>query len=233
MHRANGFITAEIALLQELADNLVFGLHAIRTRQERNAMRADLNRILLQTVQAIAATLEKRDPYTAGHQQRVSELATAIATEIGLTEEQIEGVRLGAIIHDIGKIYVPAEILNRPGALSAAEFALVKSHPQVGFDIIKDVQFPWPIQEMVLQHHERLDGSGYPHGLSGADISLEARILAVADVVESINSHRPYRPSLGMGNALEEIRVGAGKLYDALVVQACLDLIARNGLPWR
>lgn len=225
-----GFLPREISILEELAGDIAFGLQTIRTRLERDSMRNRLSHVLLQTVQAIAATVEKRDPYTAGHQQRVSHIAARIATELGLTEEQVEGVRLGGIIHDIGKIYVPAEILSRPGKLSKMEFELIQTHPQVGYDIIKEVEFPWPIQEMVLQHHERLDGSGYPAGLKGDWICLEARILAVADVVESINSHRPYRAALGLQAALDEIRKGAGRLYDPGVVEVCVALLEREGL---
>jgi putative nucleotidyltransferase with HDIG domain len=183
-----------------------------------------LKKVLLQAIQAIAQIGEKRDPYTAGHQRRVAELAMAIAGELKLTQHQMEGIRLAALIHDIGKIYVPAEILNRPGKLTESEFDFIKLHPQVGFDIIKDIDFPWPIGEMVLGHHERLDGSGYPNGLKGDQVSLDCRILSVADVVEAMMSHRPYRPALGTEAALNEIKKNKGKLYDAKVVNACVKL---------
>ncbi len=184
---------------------------------------------LLCTIGAITSTVEKRDPYTAGHQDRVSAIAVAIAREMALDEERIEGLRIGAQVHDIGKISVPSEILNRPGKLTAAEFAVIKAHPETGYDIVKDVDFPWPIARMVLEHHERLDGSGYPGGLRGDEILLEARIIAVADVVESMTSHRPYRPGLGLDVALAEITLKRGTHFDAQVVDACLRVIDRQG----
>ena len=156
-------------------------------------------------IQAMALTVETRDPYTAGHQHRVSDLARAIAQEMGLPEDQVDGLRMAGIVHDLGKIGVPAEILSKPTQLSDLEMGLLKIHPQVSYDILKDIDFPWPVAQIVFQHHERIDGSGYPLGLSGEDIYLEARILAVADVVEAIASHRPYRPAQGIDKALEEI----------------------------
>lgn len=196
---------------------------------ERKRIGESLQRSLVQTIQAIAVTIEKRDPYTAGHQQRVAELATAIAAEMGLPEEQREGLRLGALIHDIGKIYVPAEFLNRPGRLSGAEFDIIQSHPVMGHDIVKGIEFPWPVAEMVVQHHERLDGSGYPKGLKGDEILLEARILAVADVVEAMASHRPYRAALSLDEALTEIESHRNTRYDPVVVDACLKLFRQDG----
>jgi putative two-component system response regulator len=185
--------------------------------------------MLEQTIQAIALTIEKRDPYTAGHQMRVAELAVALARELGLPQEQIEGLRLGGMIHDLGKIYLPAEILSRPGRLTETEFALVKTHSEVGGEIMRHVEFPWPVTEMILQHHERQDGSGYPKGLRGDQILIEARILAVADVVEAMASHRPYRAALGIQNALDEIRRGAGLVYDPEISAACLRLFETGG----
>jgi putative nucleotidyltransferase with HDIG domain len=190
--------------------------------------RAAYRRMLDQTIAAIAMTIEKRDPYTAGHQVRVAHLAVAIARKLGLEPERIEGLRLGATIHDIGKIYLPAEILSRPGRLSETELALVRTHAEVGLEIIRDVEFPWPIGMMIHQHHERCDGSGYPCGLAGDEILLEARILCVADVVEAMAAHRPYRAALGIGKALTEIRTGRGTLYDAPVVDACLALFEED-----
>ena len=187
-----------------------------------------LARALEDTIQAIATTIEAHDPYTAGHQQQVSRLAAAMAREMGLDDARVAGVKRGGEIHDIGKIYIPAEILNRPGQLSDIEFALVKTHPQVGYDIIKDINFPWPIAAMILQHHERLDGSGYPSGLKGDTILLEAKILAVADVVEAMMNHRPYRPALGLDAAIEEIGRSSGRLFDPAAVDACTRLL-RNG----
>jgi putative nucleotidyltransferase with HDIG domain len=191
--------------------------------------RSQYRRMLEQTIQAIALTIEKRDPYTAGHQVRVSGLATAMAQEMGLDGERVEGLRLGGMIHDIGKIYLPAEILSRPGRLTDAEFTLIKTHSEVGSDIIAHVEFPWPVAQMILQHHERLDGSGYPKGQRGSEILLEARILAVADVVEAMASHRPYRPAVGIDQALEEIRLGRGRLYDPDVVDVCQRLFRDLG----
>jgi PAS domain S-box-containing protein/putative nucleotidyltransferase with HDIG domain len=187
-----------------------------------------LQRALQGVIQAIATTIEKRDPYTAGHQQTTARLATAIATEMGWAPDRIEGLRLGAMIHDIGKIYVPAEILSRPGALTESEFKIIKAHPSVGYDIVKDVEFPWPVAAMILQHHERLDGSGYPAGLVGDEIIPEARILSVADVVEAITSHRPYRPALGVEVGLAEILKFRGTLFEPAVVDACVRIIREH-----
>ncbi|HKI61184.1 MAG TPA: HD-GYP domain-containing protein, partial [Mariprofundaceae bacterium] len=179
---------------------------------------------LVETVEAIAATVEMRDPYTAGHQRRVAELARAIAVELGMDEQLIHGIFLAGVVHDLGKIGIPAEILSYPGRFSDVQLAMVRQHAQIGFDILKDIHFPWPIAQMVLQHHERMDGSGYPQGLKGKDILPEARIMAVADVVEAMASHRPYRAGLGLDIALEEIEKNAGRLYDSKVAGACLRL---------
>lgn len=191
-----------------------------------------LKRTLEQTVGALSITVEVRDPYTAGHQRRVAQLACAIAREIGLPEEQIEGIHVAGTLHDIGKIYVPPEILNKPGRITKVEFSLIKTHPQVGHDILEKIEFSWPVARIVHQHHERLDGSGYPLGLSGEDILLEAKILAVADVVEAMSSHRPYRPALGMEKALMEISRNRGILYDSNVVDACLELFQQREFPF-
>jgi PAS domain S-box-containing protein len=196
--------------------------------KERHASAEKLEKILLQTIGAIAATVEARDPYTAGHQQRVAILASAIAREMALAGEIVHGISLAASIHDLGKIRVPAEILSKPGRLNPIEYELVKGHAQTGYDILKDIQFPWPIAQMVMQHHERLDGTGYPQGLKGEQILIEARILAVADVVEAMSSHRPYRPGLGVDAALEEIGKHRGILYDPLVVDSCIALFRDN-----
>jgi len=185
---------------------------------------------LVGTIGAITRTVEARDPYTAGHQERVAVIAVAIAREMRLAEDVVEGLRFGARMHDIGKIRVPGEILNRPGKLTAAEFALIKAHPETGYDIVKDVDFPWPVGRMLLEHHERLDGSGYPRGLKGEEILLEARIIAVADVVEAMTSHRPYRPALGLDLALAEITLKRGTHFDAQAVDACLRVAERGEL---
>lgn len=183
-----------------------------------------LHQALEGAIQAMALTIEIRDPYTAGHQRRVSKLSCAIAKEMGLPEDQIEGIRVAGDIHDIGKIYVPAEILSKPGQITAIEYGIIKTHPQVGYDILKTIKFPWPVAQIVLQHHERLDGSGYPLGLSGDQILKEAKILIVADIVEAMSSHRPYRPAQGIDKALEEIIQHKGLSYDPEVVDACVKL---------
>jgi len=188
-----------------------------------------LRKALGGTVQAIASVVETKDPYTAGHQRRVADLARAMGTELGLSPDQIEGLRMAGIIHDIGKISVPAEILSTPRRLTPIEFSLIKMHSQSGYDILKDVDFPWPIARMVLEHHERMDGSGYPHGLKGDQALLESRILSVADVVEAMASHRPYRAGLGIEAALAEIEANRGILYDLFVVDACLKLFREKG----
>jgi len=229
----------EVALLTELAEDLAFGIVTLRTRDERERLEAAehegaerLKRALLGTIQAVAVTVEKRDPYTAGHQQRVARLAVAIARELGWPPDQIEGVRLGGMIHDIGKIYVPAEILNRPGKLSELESGIIKRHPEVGYEILAGVELPWPVAQIILQHHERLDGSGYPKGLKGDQIIPEARLLAVADSVEAMAAHRPYRAALGLEAGLEEIRQQRGTLYDADMVDACLRVLRERGFSF-
>lgn len=189
----------------------------------------NLRKSLEGIIQAMALTVETRDPYTAGHQRRVADLACSIATELGLSEEQINGIRFSGLIHDLGKISVPAEILSKPGRINELEFNLIKSHPQVGYDILRKIEFPWPIAQIVLQHHERIDGSGYLQGLSGQDILMEARVLAVADIVEAMASHRPYRPALGVDKALEEISQNKGILYDPCAAEACSKVFAEKG----
>jgi PAS domain S-box-containing protein len=180
-----------------------------------------LRETLIATVNTLASTIEMRDPYTAGHQRRVTILACAIAEEMGLTEDQFDGLRMAGLIHDLGKINVPAEILSKPGRINEIEFSIIRYHPQICHDILRTIELPWPVAQIVLQHHERLDGSGYPQGLKGDEIMLEAKILAVADVVEAMSSHRPYRPALGVTLALEEITKNRGILYEPAVVDAC------------
>ena len=197
---------------------------AFQNITERKESVGKLQKALEATVQAMAVTVETRDPYTAGHQRRVADLARSIAAEIGLSDHRVEGLYMAAVIHDIGKISVPAEILSKPTKLTDIEFSLIKTHSQAGYDILKDIEFPWPIARIILEHHERMNGSGYPRGLTGSELLLESRILAVADVVESMASHRPYRPSLGTGAALEEITKNRGVLYDPQVVDVCLHL---------
>ncbi|WP_028582656.1 cache domain-containing protein [Desulfogranum japonicum] len=199
--------------------------------------RDDLHASLEETVSSLASTAENRDPYTAGHQQRVDRLACAIAKNLGLPPEQIEGLHIAALLHDIGKITLPFEYLAKPTSLNKDERAIIRHHPEVGYNILKTIHFPWPVAEIVYQHHEVLDGSGYPRGLTDQDILLEAKILAVADVVEAMSSHRPYRPSLGIEKAMDEIRKGRGVRYHAPSVDSCLYLIQEkkingNGDDW-
>jgi PAS domain S-box-containing protein len=200
-----------------------------KAQDERDHVLKRLRKTLGTMIQAMAAAVETRDPYTSGHQRRVSDLARSIAAQMKLPSDQIDGIRMAASIHDLGKISIPAEILSMPRKLSELEFELVKTHPQAGYDIIKDIDFPWPIANIILQHHERIDGSGYPNGLNGKKILLEARILAVADVVEAMASYRPYRPALGLEKALEEIIKNRSVLYDPEAVDACLKLFKEKG----
>ncbi len=194
------------------------------TEEELKKSLEKLTRALNDTVKAIAMAVEIRDPYTAGHQKRGANLARAIAQEMNLDQKIIEGVQLASMIHDIGKISIPAEILSKPSLLSNLEFSLIKIHPQVGYDILKEIDFPWPIAQTVLQHHERINGSGYPAGLKNDEILLEAKVLAVADVVEAIASHRPYRPAYETKKAMAEITEKQGILYEPIVVESCLKL---------
>jgi PAS domain S-box-containing protein len=181
-----------------------------------------------QTVRVLSDAVEIKDAYTSGHQKRVAALSAAIGQSLGMSVSDITGLKMAALIHDVGKLQIPGEILSKPAKLMDAEFALVKTHSEAGRSILKDADFPWDIAQMVYQHHERLDGSGYPRGLVGSEIMLEARIIAVADVVEAMSSHRPYRPALGIGAALEEITQNSGRLYDPAVVEACVNLFTKE-----
>jgi PAS domain S-box-containing protein/putative nucleotidyltransferase with HDIG domain len=203
-----------------------------RSEEKLRQSYLELANIFDQTVKALASITEMRDPYTAGHQVRVSKLASAIAAGMGLPEERIKTIRMAASIHDIGKTTIPAEILNKPGSLNSIEMSLVQNHAYSGYEILKNINFGDPIAEIVWQHHERVNGSGYPRGLSGEKILLEARIMAVADVVETMSSHRPYRPALMLEQALDEIRQQQGILYDAGVVAACLRLFEIEGFSF-
>ncbi|MBE0478223.1 HD-GYP domain-containing protein [Candidatus Aerophobetes bacterium] len=193
---------------------------------------AKLQKSLAGTIQALANTVEMRDPYTAAHQKRVAQLVLAIARHMKLSEEKINALLFAATIHDLGKIHIPSEILSKPGRLTQVELDMIKSHPQAGYEVLKGIEFPWQVAKIVLQHHERMDGSGYPQGLKKGEILLEARILAVADVVEAMSSHRPYRAAPGMDKALEEIVHNKGKLYDAWVVDACRALFRSTKFTW-
>lgn len=203
-------------------------MHDISKRKEaENELRQNLHTLRKAMggfIQAISLIVGTRDPYTAGHQKRTADLARAIGNNMGLLKEQVDGIRMAGVIHDLGKIQIPAEILSKPGKISENEFGLIKRHPQVGYDILNTIDFPWPIAKIISQHHEKMDGNGYPLGISGEKILIEARVLCVADVVEAIASHRPYRPSLGIDTALDEITSGRGIKYDSNVVDACMDL---------
>jgi putative two-component system response regulator len=210
-----------------------------RVLRERS-LRFELNEALQQQQQileglilTLSSTVEVRDPYTSGHQKRVAELACAIAKHMDLPEGSISAIRMAGVIHDLGKIAIPSEILSKPGRLSEIEFSLLRTHPQVGFDILKDISFPFPIAQIVYQHHERMDGSGYPQGLKGDKILLEARIMAVADVVEAMASHRPYRQALGIDKALEEISKNKGTIYDTDAANACLKVFREEGFKFK
>lgn len=200
-------------------------------KRAEDALQRSLNkleRILDETVDALASAVETRDPYTAGHQRRVANLASALAREMNLSKEQINGIHMAAVIHDIGKIHVPAEILSKPTRLTKAEFDIVKTHPQIGYNILKSIEFPWPVADVIRQHHERMNGSGYPQGLKKGDIFLEAGILAVADVVEAMSSYRPYRPARSWGETFDEITKNRAILYEPHAVDVCLELFKKK-----
>ena len=222
----------EIDLLAEVVEDIAFALHGMDVEEEKDQAVDALRKALKGTTHAIAATAESRDPYTAGHQRKVTELAVAIGAELGFDQDRLESLQIAGLMHDIGKIGVPSEILSKPSRLTDAEMALIQNHPQMAYDILRNIDFPWPIAEFVLQHHERLDGSGYPNGLSGDQIRLEARIIAVADVVEAVSSHRPYRAALGLDAALDEITEGSGTAYDPAVVGVCVRLFREKGFQF-
>lgn len=220
---------SERRLMEQIALDLGFGINTLRNEIAKNRYQDDLRISLEQTIQVIAETVDQRDPYTSGHQRRVADLCLAIGRRLGLSDDRSHGLHLGASIHDLGKIGIPLELLAKPGRLSPAQFELIKEHVDLGYAIIKDIRFPWPIGDIILQHHERLDGSGYPRALTADAIILESRIVAVADVVEAMSSHRPYRIAPGINLALAEIEANRGRLYDAPVVDACLHLFRNEG----
>jgi len=221
LRNEHGDMTAVFGVCRDITESK-------KTAESLQRSYTQLRETFIATVNALASTIETRDPHTAGHQRRVTILACAIAEEMGLTEDQFDGLRMAGLIHDLGKINVPAEILSKPGRINDIEFSLIRYHPQICHDILKTIDLPWPVAKIVLQHHERLDGSGYPQGLKGDEIMLEARILAVADVVEAMASHRPYRPALGIERAFEEITKGRGTLYDPEVVDASMRLFSEK-----
>jgi putative nucleotidyltransferase with HDIG domain len=231
-----GFLwTAENKMVKEVFDQIeqvsqTFSLVLARKIKEDRALSDihQMEKIFMQTVEAFSSIVEISDPYTSGHQSRTGELARAIAKKMNLGYDAEHAVYLASLLHDLGKFYIPAQILNKPGKLTEIEYSLIKTHPSLGYQILKKIDFPWPIADIVLQHHEKVNGSGYPYGMLGDDIMIEAKILCVADVVESISSHRPYRPALGLDSALFEIKEKQGTLYDVDVVEATLDLFIKD-----
>ncbi|MDD2929390.1 MAG: PAS domain-containing protein [Sideroxydans sp.] len=223
------FDADEIELLEEMAEDLSFGILTLRLKLAHREHEQRLQENMLKTVEAIASIVEMRDPYTSGHQRRVAELAEAIARKMQLPYEECRAIQLAGIVHDLGKIKIPAEILSKPGRLNEMEYNLIKMHPQAGYEILKEIDFSWPVAEMVYQHHERMDGSGYPQGIKGEEILIGARILAAADMMEAMSSHRPYRAGLGIDAALDELARGKGTLFDAQVVDACTALFREDG----
>jgi PAS domain S-box-containing protein len=226
------FVSAsgQVRVLEIVASNCL-GLLSVngivingRDVTERNDYVAELEASFDAIAGAVANVVELRDPYTAGHQRQVADIATAIARELDLPDDEVKGIEVASTLHDIGKIAVPSEILTRPGRLSQPEFEIIKTHPEAGNQIVAQVPFPWPVAQMILQHHERIDGSGYPKGLKNDDILIGSRILAVADVISAMSAHRPYRPAKGVAAALAEIEGNRGILYDPGVVDACLRL---------
>jgi putative nucleotidyltransferase with HDIG domain len=227
----NAFGPEEAKLFESLAHELSFGLRAIERQQqldeqihEKELVQERLARALKATIEAMSRTMEWRDPYTAGHQKRVALISAAIAKKLGLNNEQIEALYMAAMVHDLGKVAVPAEILTKPSRLTDLEMQMVQGHAESGYQILKDIPFPYPIAEMVYQHHERLDGSGYPRALKGEAICLEARILAVADTIEAMATHRPYRPGRGLHTAMNEVMVEAGSKLDQRIADAAFEL---------
>jgi PAS domain S-box-containing protein len=242
--RAGAFESEPVKVFHHLGEQIVHGIQALRHRQLLDAERKNLEGTQKQLLDALSASvaamvnaMESRDPYTAGHEARVAEISVAIGREMGLDEWRLQGMRLAAMVHDMGKIAIPAELLTKPSRLTAAEFELFKAHPETGYAILKDIPFPWPVALMVRQHHEKLDGSGYPLCLKGDELLLESKIIAVADIVEAMASDRPYRWTLGLEAALEEVESMAGTKLDADAVRICADLFRKRhfavaGLNW-
>lgn len=238
VHQTPWFVSAAAWVTAEgnfagMVEKITDGSTLLQSRDQLYHSRERLRKNMGAVIQAMSTAIEKRDPYTAGHQRRVAKLCRAIATEMGFSWEEIQGLRMAAAIHDLGKINVPAAILNKYGPMSEHEMGIIRMHPRTAYDILKGIPFPWPVAETIYQHHERLDGSGYPRHLKGDDILLEARILAVADVVESMASYRPYRPEIELKSAIEELRGHRGTLYDPRVVDICIALITEKGFDFR
>jgi len=231
--KTKGQLIKEIKKMQEKID----GLEEVKLKYkqvEKNFQQTckKIEKVIEGTANIITKVIELRDPYSAGHQQRVSKLATAIAREMKLSQDKIEGTRVASLVHDIGKVNLPTEIISKPKKLVEVEFNLVKNYPRVGYDILKKVDFPWPIAEIVLQHQEKIDGSGYPRGLKDGEICIEAKILGVANVVEAMSSYKSYRPALSIDEALAEILENKNILFDPEVVDTCIKLIKENGFKF-
>jgi putative nucleotidyltransferase with HDIG domain len=231
----NAFGDSEVQLFESLAQEIGFGLRSIERQHklddeihEKQKTQERLADALKATIEAMARTMEWRDPYTAGHQKRVASISTAIARKMGWDDNAVQALYMAAMVHDIGKVAVPSEILTKPTRLTDLEMQMVQGHVESGYQILKDIPFPWPIADMVRQHHERLDGSGYPHGLKGDQICPEARILAVADTIEAMATHRPYRAARGLSAAMDEVRSEAGEKLDTKVVDAAFELMDAN-----
>lgn len=226
-----GYRVGTVLVLHDLTESDTMQQRLLEREQDLQKNYFLLHESFRNTIRTMANIVEVRDSYTAGHQRRVADLSRALADRLGLGEMRSEGVYMASLVHDIGKIHVPSEILSKPGRLSELEYAFIQTHPAVGAEVLKTVPFPWPLQEVIRQHHERMDGSGYPQKLRGEEILMEARILCVADVVEAMQSHRPYRPALGQDVALNEIRKRSGQAFDENVVEACLELF-REGFTF-
>jgi len=226
------FTKEKVKFLKEVSEDITIGIRSLRLELNLQQSYQRLKKTMDATIDTMSSIIEAKDPYTAGHQRRVSQLATAVTKELHLSQDKVEGIRIASLIHDIGKIGIPTEILSKPTKLSDIEFSLIKNHSQIGYDILKSIDFSYPVARIVLQHHERLDASGYPNHLKGDKILLEACILGVADVVEAMSSHRPYRPALGIDKALEEISQNKGILYDPKVADACLKLFKEKGFKF-
>lgn len=227
---STGNISELLERIRGLEDSLEYEKKLNKNLEQDNI---HLRKALEQTITILVNIAEMKDPYTVGHQKRVSQLATAIAKKMNLPEEKVEFVRIASLIHDIGKVSVPSEILNKPSKLTDSEYALIKTHPAVSYKYIKDIDFPRKVADIILQHHEKMNGTGYPNGLRNREILLEAKIVSVADVVESMDHKRPYRPALGIDKALEEISKNKGKLYDPAVVETCIKLIKEDGFEFK
>jgi HD-GYP domain-containing protein (c-di-GMP phosphodiesterase class II) len=231
--RTNAELIEELSVLKKRIQELEqSGPERERVEEEQRKSLEQLRRAVETIIQVLVMAVEVKDPYTAGHQRRVTKLARRIAMEMGLPPEKIECLRLVGVIHDIGKITLPTEVLSKPTNMSALEISLISEHVRLGYDILKNVESSWPMAEIVYQHHERMDGSGYPRNLKGEEILIEARILAVADVVEAMASNRPYRPAVGLDAALDEIEKNRGVFYDAAVADACLTLFREKGFQF-